>query len=244
MVTAELFLLSLGMGIGGFSFLVDSRKTGTGLIKVVSAVCIAALLAAWITHLFFTSHWYGGKTFLYIASLLAHLAVFYWHREDRSFFAWGCFVQCILSSLAILWLSVGDKGILDFLFVASGACLLGCVAYAMLLGHWYLVTPKLSERPLKVLLFVLWGTLLVKLSLEFLVLGSGPVASDLFNKMAWAMRLGWGYFMLGILSYFAYRLVAMRSIQSATGLFYIMVFSSFIGELISIHLFVGGHSWK
>jgi len=47
------------------------------------------------------------------------------------------------------------------------------------------------------------------------------------------MRIGWGYLIIGIMSYFAWRLIKMRSIQSATGILYVMTFFIFTGELLS-----------
>ncbi len=58
-----------------------------------------------------------------------------------------------------------------------------------------------------------------------------------FNWLVISMRWLWGYVALAVLSAFAWRLCRMRSIQSATGVLYIMVFFVFVGELISGYLY-------
>ena len=117
----------------------------------------------------------------------------------------------------------------------------------MVMGHWYLVTPKLSENPLKYALYISWVFLVVKMGwtvygylespgffTEMTTSGGGYA----FNWMMLTMRIGWGYVVLGIMSIYAYRLVAMRSIQSATGMLYAMTFFVFVSELISSYMFL------
>ena len=58
-----------------------------------------------------------------------------------------------------------------------------------------------------------------------------------FNWLMLVMRVVWGYLIIAFLSYFSWRLVAMRSLQSATGVFYVMTFFIFVGEMISTFLF-------
>ena len=62
-------------------------------------------------------------------------------------------------------------------------------------------------------------------------------AGYMFNWIVLVMRLTWGYLIIGIMSYFTWKLVKMRSIQSATGILYVMTFFVFIGELISTFFF-------
>ena len=64
-------------------------------------------------------------------------------------------------------------------------------------------------------------------------LGMGYV----YNWIMLIMRVVWGYLIIGIMSYFSWRLIRMRSLQSATGILYVMTFFVFIGELIASFLF-------
>jgi hypothetical protein len=100
------------------------------------------------------------------------------------------------------------------------------------------VVPKLSERPLKICIYVLWAILVFKVCLSFWGFFHSPVSmQDSFNLILFSMRMVWGYVIIGILSVFAYKLIKIRSIQSATGVLYVMTFFVLVGELISNYLF-------
>ena len=132
------------------------------------------------------------------------------------------------------------------IFVLSSSLLLGVITYSMLLGHWYLVVPKLSAEPLKRAALVTWVLLVFKLSwsgyslatnYEFFeeqtLLGAGYA----FNWTLLLMRMSFGYLVIGGMSFFNWKLLQLRSIQSSTGVLYAMTFFVFIGELVSIYLF-------
>jgi hypothetical protein len=57
-----------------------------------------------------------------------------------------------------------------------------------------------------------------------------------FNWLFISMRYLWGYIAPLILSFFTFRLCKLRSIQSATGVLYIVEFFVIVGELISVYL--------
>ncbi len=134
----------------------------------------------------------------------------------------------------------------EYFHLMSSCLFLGLITFSMVLGHWYLVTPKLSEKPLMKASYLIWGLLFVKIALsteEYLansdVFTEGTMLAEgyMFNWLLFSMRALWGYLVIGILSYFSYRLIKMRSIQSATGVLYVMTFFVFVGELISTYLF-------
>ena len=98
---------------------------------------------------------------------------------------------------------------------------------AVILAHWYLVTPRISERPLilatrvlawalavQVLLFVSWQVVGLGDREPFEALG-GPNA-----LLVW-LRLGVGLLFPLVLALMAYRTALTRSMESATGLLYI-----------------------
>lgn len=98
---------------------------------------------------------------------------------------------------------------------------------ATILGHWYLVTPRLSTRPLilatrlltaalglQLLLFATWQVVGGPWGASFSSL-TGPVAI-----FVW-LRLVVGIVFPLVLSYLAYRTALTRSMESATGLLYL-----------------------
>jgi hypothetical protein len=116
---------------------------------------------------------------------------------------------------------------------------------AIVLGHWYLVTPRLSERPLvlqsrwllaaiglQVLLFVIWTTL-----------GGGP-GQAAFEALAGGTVLLVGLRLLVslafplVLTYMAMRTAVTRSMESATGLLYINLAAVLAGTIGAAALYV------
>jgi hypothetical protein len=123
----------------------------------------------------------------------------------------------------------------------------GGVFAAMILGHWYLVTPKLPEAPLiliarsllavvglQVILFVVW-----------VATGAGPAGSAPFGVLVgqWALfvwlRLIVGLVFPLIVSWAAVKTAQTRSMESATGLLYINVGSIAAGTILAAGLYFG-----
>jgi hypothetical protein len=124
----------------------------------------------------------------------------------------------------------------------------GGVFAAMILGHWYLVTPKLPERPL----VVISGALLVVVAVQVALftiwtgLGIGPGAtggpfSALFGDWAlfvW-LRLLVGLVFPLVVSWAALQTARTRSMESATGLLYINVGTVSAGTILAAGLYFG-----
>jgi hypothetical protein len=102
------------------------------------------------------------------------------------------------------------------------ALALGAVNAAMLLGHWYLVTPKLSPAPLRLMMWLLIGTLALQgiaFAAALVWVGTDGLAGGLAALTV--LRLG-----VGILLPIAITVLAMlasraASLQASTGLLYI-----------------------
>ncbi|MBA3350778.1 MAG: hypothetical protein H0T12_09515, partial [Actinobacteria bacterium] len=133
--------------------------------------------------------------------------------------------------------------------LVAGAALLGAVSNGMMLGHWYLNQPGLKT----------WA--LARLTLLCLVatgasgvagaLGAGrlsgastagaafglPGAGDSFGRaffLVWAVLLGF----TAVVVWAARRCVAIRSIQSATGLYYVAIQTAGVSEFVVRYLMV------
>ena len=242
---AEFFLISLGLGVGLFSFLANTKETGAGFLKVVSGVCMGGLFIGEIVHLIQGGNVFDKSSMLYFASLLSFLFIYLFHKDEKSPLMWILYAIHNLCLIVLLYFF--NKGEMTaFIYTISSILLLGSITYAMIMGHWYLVTPKLSEKPLKIALYFTWAILILKLAWtgwgwtqagEYFISGTMKGGGYSFNWMMLLMRLVWGYLVIGVMSYYGYRLVAMRSIQSATGILYAMTFFVFVGELISTYLF-------
>jgi hypothetical protein len=157
-------------------------------------------------------------------------------------FAAGC-VAYLLASVAgwpRVWLAIGvgvlGLGALVVLASAGGtesvplfagqlvlaALALGAVNAAMLLGHWYLVTPKLSPAPLRRMMWLLIGALVlqgVAFALALLLVGRDPIDGGL-AWLTW-LRLGVGILLPLVATVLAILASRAASLQASTGLLYI-----------------------
>ncbi len=127
----------------------------------------------------------------------------------------------------------------------------GGVFAAMILGHWYLVTPKLPEGPLVLIARrLMWIVALqVLLFVGWVGFGAGPGAgvagSGPFGALVgpWAMfvwlRLIVGLLFPLIVSWAALQTARTRSMESATGLLYIDVGAIAAGTILAAGLYFG-----
>lgn len=244
--TIHFFVLALGIGTYLFSPLVNTKLTGVGFLKLVMNILIGTLTISFCVGFFIEPFFTPLTYILYGASLLLSLSIMKFHQDEST----GLMnLSRFLLSLLLLCLSYTfHQSLESFAFFLLTTLFLGICNYTMVLGHYYLVVPKLTEKPLLVSLKILWVFLVLKIILsgyeysqlsEFFKPGSLLGYGYIFNWIVLSMRVLWGFVALGVLSFFGYRLSAMRSIQSATGVFYVMVFFIFIGELISIYSFYG-----
>ena len=124
----------------------------------------------------------------------------------------------------------------------------GGVFAAMILGHWYLVTPKLPEAPLIMVSRGLMGVVALQVVLfaAWVGLGAGPGATGgpfaaLFGPWAlfvW-LRLLVGLVFPLVVSWAAVQTARSRSMESATGLLYINVGTIASGTILAAGLYFG-----
>jgi hypothetical protein len=131
----------------------------------------------------------------------------------------------LLGLMALATLAAGGATLSPLLFsvqLALAAVALGAVNAAMLLGHWYLVTPKLSPVPLRRMMWLLLATLLlqaVAFGVAVIAISSDPLG----GPIGW---LTWLRLAVGILLPIGITVLAMlasraASLQASTGLLYI-----------------------
>ncbi len=152
-----------------------------------------------------------------------------------------------LGFAALAWGGPGLGGAALLVELAVLAAATGGVFAAMILGHWYLVTPKLPEAPLILLARVLTGivALQVVLFVVFIATGAGPAAVAPFAALVgpWALfvwlRLIVGLIFPLIVSWAAIQTARSRSMESATGLLYINVGTIASGTILAAGLYFG-----
>jgi len=129
--------------------------------------------------------------------------------------------------------------VLTFGSLVIGALVVGAVSMGMVLGHWYLVTPRLPEQPLR----EMTGLLLIVMAFQLLLLAAAlalprdTLLNDrdtpvLENPFLW-MRVGGGLLFPALLAWMAYDSSGVRAMQSATGLLYIAMALVISGEMLA-----------
>ncbi len=241
---AEFFLISVAWTLTLFSPIASSKLTGNGFIKLLTNVSIGSLAIALVINFISHDSLLSYALTLKMISLVALVATTLFHRDEKSLFMWILYTVIVvaLGFHIILFSPI----FMNAIFLFSSALLLGIILYSMVLGHWYLVVPKLSEKPLKISAIFLWIILGSKIALSLIAtykhfdffeqqttLGAGYA----FNWMLLTMRLAFGYVVILGMSLFNWKLVSMRSIQSSTGILYAMTFFIFVGELVSNYIF-------
>lgn len=121
---------------------------------------------------------------------------------------------------------------LAILALPLGALTLGGADGAMLLGHWYLVTPKLSPAPLRRAALVVVTAVALQLALVAFIALRGDLTGSWETALSVALllRIGVGGFMTLIVAAAAWWTAGMNT-QSSTGLLYVALGCAFAGEV-------------
>ena len=151
-----------------------------------------------------------------------------------------------LIAAALGWAGLRPEGVPAALqFVALAAADGGALA-ALILGHWYLVTPRLSERPLVLLARALLAVVGLQALLygTWLVTGANAGLSPLEPLVGPAALFVWFRFIVGIglplaITWAAVQTARTRSMESATGLLYIDLGLITSGSILAAALWFG-----
>jgi hypothetical protein len=256
-----LFLLATTFGCVSTLFWVPEDDMGRGYFQMNALIVLGLLalaLAVLLLHPFRpfadrAAAGAGGLWAAFAAAFLYYAAI--WRERWRlarvaaalTLAASGAALLLATPQLSILAPALPHRLLLTGAAVFSSALLLGWSLITMLLGHWYLVSPRLTFRHLVVFSWILMGVI----GLRLLTVAAGLTAAAASDAGYWALltgltgqgmffwfRLLWGLAIpltLGVLSLHCAR---QRSNQSATGILYVVVVGSFIGELTAYYLIV------
>jgi hypothetical protein len=261
--TAAYFLF-LESAVGGVIalFWIQSRDELPRGFVMFTGVCllIAGGLAAWLRFSFpplvvaevnpAAAYWFALERTLSLAFgvlltlYLISLRVSAWRGLTRLI---GPLVPLVglgwLWSAALVDPNAQIAGLGAPLSVLAGAMALGSALVGLSLGHWYLVSPTLSVRPLIGVTFLCMGALLVQivlLPLLILLPGLRPErVTTLFSEsvLFFGVRVFFGLLVPVALVFLAWRTARIRSLDSATGLLYLVVALVLAGEIAARTLF-------
>jgi hypothetical protein len=253
------FFLLLEAAVGGVIALVwvHSRGDVTRGFTLFTGVCylVTGALAIWLRSAFPAAVgsdgsavlWLRAERFLTIAFellLAAYLLVLRSARSQRLQQILALVVPIV--GLASLWsaaLAAANAqlfGLGEPLAVLAGALALGSALSGLSLGHWYLVTPTLSVGPLIRVTFLCIGAIVAQLALlPVLLLTGGPATQTLFSEDALflGVRVIFGLLVPLVAAVMTWRTARIRSLDSATGLLYIVAALILAGEISARTLF-------
>jgi hypothetical protein len=177
-----------------------------------------------------------------LAAVLSYAGAVFWlyERWRPGLIALG---SLALVTLIGAWLAVARPEIKSFGALAlrwldpiGGGLVLGVTMAAMLLGHWYLNAPGMSLTPLKRLVLAMGAVLFLRavlcglgLAADFAAEGPYGLQRWLFVSLRWLAGLGGA----GAAAVMAWHTLKIPNTQSATGILYVGVIVTFVGELTS-----------
>eukprot|EP00913_Durusdinium_trenchii_P005635 g5253.t1 len=177
-------------------------------------------------------------------AVIAFLGSVLWTLERR-FGGTVCAVGVLIcSTVVLLTTSVSSEqvgtgpGLLTLASEISTSAMVGGCMSAMLLGHWYLTAPTMSIEPLKRLTIYFGIAAVVRFVLS--AAGFGLFQDELAQQAHWLwLSLRWLAGVLGPLAvaWMSWRILLYRNTQSATGVLFVGVILTFIGELSATLLF-------
>jgi hypothetical protein len=151
-----------------------------------------------------------------LAYLVASIA-----KWPRSWLAIGSGLVGI-AALVVLAVAGGSDNVALFAGqLVLAALALGAVNAGMLLGHWYLVTPKLSPAPLRRMMWLLVGSLALQGVAFTAAVLMGPQALEGGLGMLTWLRLAVGIVLPIVATGLAIAASSAASLQASTGLLYI-----------------------
>lgn len=260
-----LFLVATTVGLLTTLFWIPEEDLGRGYFQI-NALIVLGLVALALVVAATSLEGIGGRPRGYrlvlLALALAAAFLYYaavWRRRWRFgrlplLLAFGAAVGALLLTGPEL-VSAGPplpyRRPLLVTGLLSSSLLLGWSVTTMLLGHWYLVVPRLTFRYLVVFCWVLLGAVALRLG----AVGASLIAAAGVEPMIephplrllvgfggqgmffW-FRLVWGLAIPLLLAAMALACARRRSNQSATGILYVLVVASFVGEITGLYLTV------
>jgi hypothetical protein len=117
----------------------------------------------------------------------------------------------------------------------SGGLLLGSTIAAMLLGHWFLNTPTMEIAPLQRLLKLMAGAVVLRATVAAVGLGLVVHSSGWESVNLALVSLRWiaGVVAVAGLVWMSWETLRIPNTQSATGILYVAVIVTFLGELVA-----------
>jgi hypothetical protein len=258
MISSTFFFLFSQLGVGMMLTLlfISPRSIGNGFFKFASLTAAILLGVTLGFNFLFPSPVRHSQLPVILLAISASLTVVYNRVVDVDKFK-AAFALLIAATATGLVSVAADSFAFTRLMTLGGwenwilllnhfaaTALLGSVMLTMVFGHWYLVIPKLSIDPLKLLTKVLMGAIAIRIctilaSLAVLQIEQSiPLAAVLRELMIQQGIFFWPRVIFGVLvpivlAGMIWSTVQLQHTQAATGLLYLAVVALLFGEFFS-----------
>jgi hypothetical protein len=203
---------------------------GLNVLATLIAISAPASYSMWPPLLAGILCYVGSVIWLYEKPVAGILAL--WGITALSLWGgWQALDFTVSQSDLALWLLQLD--------VPFSGLVLGVTLAAMLLGHWYLNAPGMALFPLKCL--VVWMG--VAIALQAIICGVGAILTwqsmpqqSVIFWMLLTVRWLFGIVLAMVCTVMSWQTLKIPNTQSATGILYVAVIGTFLGELVSLML--------
>jgi hypothetical protein len=240
-LTQFIFRLSFGMALG--MALTNPRKVTSGYYRNHLYVLLGLNVLA--TMVAVTARDQFSLALPLVAAILCYAGSVVWlYEKPRA----GIAILALIAAVTLwgAWQATDfqrSQGIaattLAWIDPVSGGLVLGMTMAAMFLGHWYLNTPTMAIGPLERLVVLMGASICLRAVVEgaglaLLVADHGWPATEqvLFISLRWLSGI---FGALG-LTVMTWHTLKIPNTQSATGILYVGVIATFLGELTSLLL--------
>ena len=250
----------VGLALGAFAVVVLARlrtPATRGYLAFTSACAVVFGILAYIadTGLPATSTvaldptWEAPRRLALVAFVVAAAAYTVAVARTRRAPALGigglAFGAVVLVAAALGWSAGPATAVPLVVQLAVLSAATGGVFAAMVLGHWYLVTPKLPEATLVFVTRILLWVVAVQVALFVVWVATGTGGGGPFSALSgqWALFV-WLRLLVGlvfplVVSWAAIQTARSRSMESATGLLYIDLAAIAAGTIVAAGLYFG-----
>jgi hypothetical protein len=231
----------VGRGFAGTTAAICALIMGADLLLLSGASDLGALLPGGVSPgaVANLAHWAVAFTVLLVVDALFAAVGTEVSRRVVAMITVAAGLATMIAAAAAVGPALGGVG--GALLAFLPAALLGGAALAgMLLGHWYLVTPSLSFRPLRLGIYTVFGALLV----DSVVIAVGLLTNGSERErfisgdqafLFWLLVIGAGVLFTAAVNAFTLYFARMRANQPATAMLYVLIISVVMG-MVPAHL--------
>jgi hypothetical protein len=252
-LAAALILLGVAAGTSIVSHLIDALgRVGRGYVGTTGLICAAMTAVALLiavnlgdpsqirpgltaAHLSAVTHWGLGLLLVLLVDAFFSAVGTEAARKVLAVVVLGVCIGALTSATVFagdLSSTASAAGV-----IVSGALLNGTVWAGMLLGHWYLVTPGMSFKPLRQSVWMIFAAIAAQIVVAIAALSlsahdaSARVSSGDQAFLFWILVIGSGVVFSAAVNTLTYYFARTRANQPATAMLYVLIISALMGTV-------------